>query len=1475
MRRLKKTLIYLMAMVLCSGIFMVPVLGAVQEQDGMEVTLRTDKESYEKGEQIKATLEVTNKNSAGVSNVLLESLIPDGYKLADGAEATKQIEFLKAGETVSLEVTYIANSDQNKDDNNTGDTNKPGDDSKSDEVNGSGSGTSDDTNKKNNNSNGDKKNNKTSTGNTVSKAEQSKSLKAVNTKTGDNSHIAFWAGIMVIAAIGIIVILILKKKKGKQFLSLLLCFTMAASIFAGNVSSVKAAETTKEKELQIAENVTVDSSEVTIHAVVKYTLQYSEPDEEKLCTITFDANDGTTPDAYAKVVSGSAIGTLPELTREGYTFLGWYTEKDGGVQVTTSTVITEDLTIYAHWNVTENGNGTYRITFDKNDGSAGVYQVQMVNMGDTVSRPAEPTRELYRFTGWYMESAAVTEYDFDTPVTGDLTLYAGWGNPDGSDDGLYAASNDTETIFSISDIYVEENEVTVTYNTNNVALMNVEFFEDQMEDGEWNEENLNYNLSLDPSTVASGYTESYGELVTITLPVTEELPEYYLVRASMVDSESNYTEYVTAKYTETYARFNAETVEDFDPELVINFDDDNSTNFGVIKDSVIVIPTTCQYNNGQEFQVEDIENENETDDAEMEDLVPDHLFTFPDKNAVISTDQDGTEFRMSDLKAGNVIYVEGTTWMFKIKSIEKNENGSISFTQDKNVTLEDFYDVLKVDFKGKKPESSDVMPLLDVIGVNETGSVTFGPANIEKEFLNGTWKISGSIPITVTGNVTLLYDVHLFSKNYFEASFKFETNVTGEIKAEVSINNDPTKEEREKSILKYEIPTPKLKFLTTVVGLEIYVKPEAKINWELSGDVSLKWNNKQISGFEYNSVTGRTDIKEKENTVAVMVKGSAEAKFGPAVDIGISFLDSVLSGGIKVEGGVKATAEAQKGIGSEDFLDNIESKHACALCVSGRADWYVSADVKCSYKISDILKGDIVKVPILDVTEPITFDVFLPGQFFVSLGNSVDSPYGGSPHFGGGECINKIYRTEFKVQDEDGNDIKEIPVSVLRQGKDESEKETGKSPYVVYLYRGTYKVSAEMENADISRTIVVNNSKQTVILSGTSRDTILEGFVVDAKDQSQAISGALVKISSGSGIVASAETDRDGKFRTAVPSGLLNVEISKENYIPFESYETIYESDMVHFMEKVELIPGSGMGGFHGTLRDAVTNEMLEDVTLNIYNGWNNPAEPDTSIGTIKTDSNGEFRYNTAMKFGEVQGLPCGNYTLTASKAGYSDTSYNIIVYPGTTDENPEINETMSPGMNGDSYRIVLTWGLDPWDLDSHLVADTDVGQRIHVYYGDKEPEPLYANLDVDDTDSEGPETITITNFEGLSNIRYAVHDYTNRDETGSYALSNSGAVVRVYKGEQLLRTFPVPTGYSGTEWDVFSLKADGSIETINTMNDTEDPYDVLGEVRTYGNEKEVVAPLKDYELEENMDRGIEAGETESESNTDEEDVTN
>jgi len=1162
-------------------------------------------------------------------------------------------------------------------------------------------------------------------------------------------------------------------------------------------------------------------------------------------TVSFDLNyEGATgAPANQSIRSGNKATEPTAPEREGHVFLGWFTDEDCTDAFDFDDAIVSSITLYAQWHAIEIGSGSFRVTFDKNDGSGDIYQIQWVDAGEKANEPIAPTRELYGFTGWYMEAAAVTPYDFNIPVTSDLVLYAGWGNPNGENDDLYAASNKTETVFSISDIDVSNDEVTVTYNTNDVALINVEFFEDQMEIGMWNDENLNNNLSLTPITVASGYTESYGELATVTFPINATLPEHYLVRAKMFDSESNSTEYITAQYTRTFEAFDAQTMDDFDVERVINFDGEGIKNFGVLKESVIVVPLSCQYKGTQEFQVDDLDNVEtiaEDDEPELEELVPDHLYTFPDKNAIISSDESGDAYRLCELEVGDVIYVEGTTWMFKIKSITENEDGSISFTQDKDVTMLDFYDTLKVDFEGIEAEVNDPRLRWEVIDVNGSGSVTVGPFSLAKEFSNGI-ELSGSISGKVTGEVKLFYDAHLFSADYFEASFSFDTEITGQVKAELSTGSNTDNNHEWKNVV-FQVDTRKVKLPTPVTGLEIYIKPSAQIDWSLSGEVSITWTSKQTSGFKYNSDTGRTDIKKKTNTVSVMAKGKAEAKIGPIIDIGVDVLGGVLSGGVVAEAGAKLTAEAE--IGADDLINNADSKHACGLCVSGRADWYASAYVKCSYKITNSLKGDIVKVEILNFTSPIKFNG-IPGKFFFSVINSTDSSFGGYPKFGGGDCTNKTHRTEFRVQDQNGQDIEGINVSVVKQGQNSGK--SGVSPYVTYLYDGTYKASATIDNTTVSKTFTVNSNRQTVVLNANSVDTVLEGVVIDANNRNTVIPGVSVKVSRGSVVIASTETDSNGKFSIAVPSGSLTVEFSKENYLSFVSTETIHEGDANHSMGQVELTPGSGMGGFHGMIRDAVTNEPISDVTLNLYIGWNNPAESNTAIRTLKTNSNGEFRYETTSLFGNIIGLAAGNYTLTASKEGYSDTSYNIVIYPGTTDENPAINETMSPGMNDGFYRIVLTWGMSPRDLDSHLVADTSDDGNIHVYYSQKNPYPNYANLDVDDTDSEGPETITITNFEGLSNIRYAVHDYTNRDNTSSDWLSNSGAVVRLYKGSQLLRTFNVPSGYSGTEWDVFSLDSNGRITSINTMTNNSNPSNVLGNSRA----RSVAPPLKDYELED------------------------
>lgn len=65
-------------------------------------------------------------------------------------------------------------------------------------------------------------------------------------------------------------------------------------------------------------------------------------------TVTFDANGGSVDPTSAVTVAGK-LTSLPTPTYDGYTFLGWYTQKDSGNKVTTETVFTADSTIYAHW----------------------------------------------------------------------------------------------------------------------------------------------------------------------------------------------------------------------------------------------------------------------------------------------------------------------------------------------------------------------------------------------------------------------------------------------------------------------------------------------------------------------------------------------------------------------------------------------------------------------------------------------------------------------------------------------------------------------------------------------------------------------------------------------------------------------------------------------------------------------------------------------------------------------------------------------------------------------------------------------------------------------------------------------------------------------------------------------------------------------------------------------------------------------
>ena len=79
---------------------------------------------------------------------------------------------------------------------------------------------------------------------------------------------------------------------------------------------------------------------------VKFTVKVN-----KIFTVTFDATGGTVSPTSKNVTYSSTYGTLPNPTRTGYTFTGWYTSASGGTKVSSSTKVTTSANhkLYAHW----------------------------------------------------------------------------------------------------------------------------------------------------------------------------------------------------------------------------------------------------------------------------------------------------------------------------------------------------------------------------------------------------------------------------------------------------------------------------------------------------------------------------------------------------------------------------------------------------------------------------------------------------------------------------------------------------------------------------------------------------------------------------------------------------------------------------------------------------------------------------------------------------------------------------------------------------------------------------------------------------------------------------------------------------------------------------------------------------------------------------------------------------------------------
>ena len=141
-------------------------------------------------------------------------------------------------------------------------------------------------------------------------------------------------------------------------------------------------------------------------------------------TVTFDSYGGT-PVPPAQEVEYGLTATKPaDPTLKGYTFAFWYLGEDeqNATAYDFNTPVTENITLTAKWEINK-----YTVTFNSYGGTP-VPPAQEVEYGLTATKPADPTLKGYTFAFWYLgeDEQNATAYDFNTPVTENITLTAKW-----------------------------------------------------------------------------------------------------------------------------------------------------------------------------------------------------------------------------------------------------------------------------------------------------------------------------------------------------------------------------------------------------------------------------------------------------------------------------------------------------------------------------------------------------------------------------------------------------------------------------------------------------------------------------------------------------------------------------------------------------------------------------------------------------------------------------------------------------------------------------------------------------------------------------------------------------------------------------------------------------------------------------------------------------------------------------------------
>ena len=145
----------------------------------------------------------------------------------------------------------------------------------------------------------------------------------------------------------------------------------------------------------------------------------------KTFTVNLNANGGNVSTPSITVKYDGTYESLPDATRTGHDFLGWYTSIDGGnkVEKTQQVKILNNITLFAHWKAQ-----TYTLTYNANGGSVNPATTTVTYGSNYPSSMPTPTKRGHRFDGWFTSASGGSAVTSSTVVTAtsNHSIFAHW-----------------------------------------------------------------------------------------------------------------------------------------------------------------------------------------------------------------------------------------------------------------------------------------------------------------------------------------------------------------------------------------------------------------------------------------------------------------------------------------------------------------------------------------------------------------------------------------------------------------------------------------------------------------------------------------------------------------------------------------------------------------------------------------------------------------------------------------------------------------------------------------------------------------------------------------------------------------------------------------------------------------------------------------------------------------------------------------